>query len=95
MDNKRNLLLLSKFARNLFLGGGILLTLVFIAFAATAVYETVYPPTDMHLPGLFTAVMMLYVAPVGGLLIVIGCLMWVGKFLATRLSKRGRTDIEL
>ena len=62
------------------LGGGLLL-LTAIAFAATAIYERMVPPTDMHLPGLLTAVMILYAAPIGGILLAMA-----HQFSATRLN---------
>jgi len=60
-------------------GGGLLL-LTAVAFAATAIYEWIVPPTDMHLPGLLTAVMMFYIAPVGGILLALAGLMRIGAF---------------
>ena len=64
-------------------GGGLLL-LTAIAFTATAIYEWIVPPADMHLPGLLTAAMILYVAPIGGILLVLGGMMWIGVSFANR-----------
>ena len=64
-------------------GGGLVLVTM-IAFMVTAIYERIVPPTDMHLLGLWTTVMMFYVAPVGGIMIVLGGLMWIGVALAQR-----------
>ena len=94
MNTKRKYYSLQKTARVSFLGGGALVLLTLIAFLATAIYETIVPPTDMHLPGLLTAVMMLYVAPVGGILLVLGGLTWIGISLVDRNSGRQRTDTE-
>jgi hypothetical protein len=65
------------------LGGGLLL-LTAIAFAATAVYEWIVPPTDLHLPGLLTAAMMFYAAPIGVILLALGGLMRIGTSFAHR-----------
>ena len=53
-----------------------------IAFAATAVYEWIVPPTDMHLPGLLTAALILYAAPIGSILLVVGGLIKIGVSFA-------------
>jgi len=92
MDKNDRLPFLRKTARVFCLGGGALVALTLVAFVATAIYETLVPPTDMHLPGLLTAAMMLYVAPIGGVLLVLGGLMWIGIVFAGRRSKRERTD---
>ena len=65
------------------LGGGLLL-LTAIAFAATAIYEKIVPPTDMHLPGLLTAVMMIYAIPIGVILLALAGLMRIGASIAHR-----------
>jgi len=78
MNQQRRLSPVRKAARVSFLGGAALILLTVIAFIATAIYEWMVPPTDMHLPGLVTAVMMLYVAPIGGVALLFGGLMWVG-----------------
>lgn len=67
-------------AKVLLLTGGALVLLTLIAFFATAIYETIVPPTDMHLAGLLTAVMLFYVAPFGGVLLVLGGLVWGGSW---------------
>lgn len=72
------------------LGGGLLI-LTAIAFASTAIYEWIVPPTDMHLPGLLTALMMLYAAPIGGLLLALAGLMRIGTSIAHR--RRTANDI--
>jgi hypothetical protein len=71
-------------------GGLILLTLV--AFVSAAIYEWIVPPTDMHLPGLLTAVMMFCVAPVGAILLALGGLMRLGLFLAYRRTSTENTS---
>jgi hypothetical protein len=92
MNTKRKFYPLQKTARIAFLVGSTLVLLTLIAFLATALYEAIVPATDMHLPGLLTAVMMLYVAPVGGILLVLGGLTWIGISLVNRSSGRQRTD---
>ena len=90
MNTKRTFYSLQKIGRISCIGGGLLVLLTIIAFVATAIYETIVPPTDMHLPGLLTAAMMRYVAPVGGILLVSGGLTWIGMFLVGRSSGRQR-----
>ena len=90
MNQQRRLLPVRKAARVSFLGGAALILLTVIAFIATAIYESMVPPTDMHLPGLVTAVMMLYVVPIGAVALLFGGLMWVGGSLVERRSKRKR-----
>ena len=68
-------------------GGGVLL-LTAIAFAATAIYEWIVPPTDMHLSGLLTAVIMFYVAPFGGVLLALAGLMRIGGLYRESRKKR-------
>ena len=71
--------------------GGGLIFLTVIAFVATAIYEWIVPPTDMHLPGLLTAAMMFYVAPIGGIMLTLGGLMWVGLSFAHRKRSKENT----
>ncbi len=85
MNEKRKLLFLRKTARVLCLGGGALVLLTLIAFIATCIYEWFVPPTDMHLPGLLTAIMMFYVAPIGGVALLLGALM---RTMASLLKHR-------
>lgn len=94
MSTKRTFNSLQTVARISCLGGGALVLLTMIAFVATAIYETVVPPTDMHLPGLVTAAMMFYVAPVGGILLVLGGLMWIGVSFVDRSSGRQHTGTD-
>ena len=94
MNKKRKLYFLQTIARVSCIGGGALVLLPIIAFLATAIYETMVPPTDMHLPGLLTAAMLLYVAPVGGTLLVLGVLLWIGRSFVDRRSGRQRTNSE-
>lgn len=94
MNKKRKCCSLQKIARVSCIGGGALVLLTIIAFLATAIYETIVPPTDMHLPGLLTAAMMLYVAPIGGILLVFGGLMWIGISYGNRRSGRRCLDLE-
>ena len=83
MASNRKSFLLKAPARLCCLGGGLVLLTV-IAFVATAIYEWIVPPTDMHLPGLLTAAMLLYVAPIGGIIFIIGGTMWIGVSFASR-----------
>jgi len=94
MNKKRKCCSYQKIARATCIGGGALVLLTIIAFFATAIFETIVPPTDMHLPGLLTAAMMLYVAPVGGILLVLGGLVWIGSSFVGRRSRRQPTDSE-
>lgn len=94
MNKKRKCCSSKKIARVLCMAGGALVLLTIIAALATAIYETIVPPTDMHLPGLLTAAMMLYVAPVGGILLVLGGLMWIGISYGNRRSGGQRMDSE-
>jgi hypothetical protein len=94
MNKKRKCSTLQKVARVSCIGGGALVLLTVIAFLTTAIYETIVPPTDTHLPGLLTAAMMLYVLPVGGILLVSGGLMWIGSSFVGRRSRRQPTDSE-
>ena len=55
------------------------LGIVGLAFVVAAVYEQIKSPTDMHLPGLVSAMLLLYLAPIGGLLIILaGLLLLLG-----------------
>ncbi len=69
------LIMVSKVGKFLLLAGSSCVLLTAIAFVATAVYESIVPPTDMHLPGLLTACLMVYLAPVGGIAIIVGGLL--------------------
>lgn len=53
-------------------GAAVCLVLPVLAWWGTALYEALVPPTDMHLPGLLTAALVLYLAPVGVVLLVLG-----------------------
>jgi hypothetical protein len=71
-------------ARRLLWGALVCLLLPALAWLGTGLYEKLVPPTDMHLPGLLTAVLVLYVAPVGVVLLVLGLTAagwawWVGR----------------
>ena len=70
--------------RILFYTGCTILLVTVAVSVGTALYEWIIPPTDMHLLGLLTAVMIFYVAPLGAILFVIGGLTWLFVFLATR-----------
>jgi hypothetical protein len=85
MNEKRKLTSLRKTAHVSCLGGGALILLTLVAFFGCAIYEWIVPPTDMHLPGLLTAVMMFYVAPIGGVALLLGGLM---RMLASLLEHR-------
>ena len=75
---------LRRVARRLLWGALACLALPALALLGTALYEGLVPPTDMHLPGLLTAVLVLYVAPVGVVLLILGLLAggsawWLGR----------------
>ncbi len=74
-----------KTAGKLVIAGCIILFLTVISYTGTAIYEWFFPPTDMHPAGLFTAVMMLYGAPIGIFLLGFGGLVWLIGFFADRL----------
>jgi hypothetical protein len=63
---------LRRVARRLLWGALACLVLPALALLGTALYEELVPPTDMHLPGLLSVVLVLYVAPVGVVLLVLG-----------------------
>ena len=73
--------MLSKLRAVLFWGGIGCLLITMIAFVGTAIYEWIIPPTDMHLPGLITAVLMFYVAPSGVVLLVLRGLLRITSLL--------------
>jgi hypothetical protein len=65
-------------------GALLCLVLPILALLGTALYERLVPPTDMHLPGLLTAMLILYVAPLGLVLLVLGLAAggwawWIGR----------------
>lgn len=84
MSANQKRILWKKIARMSCFAGCALVMITQLAFLATALYETVVPPTDMHLPGLLTAVMMLYVSPLGVVLFVVGGLVWVRLYFLDR-----------
>lgn len=59
-------------ARRLLWGALICLLLPTLAWLGTALYEQIVPPTDSHLAGILTVALVLYVAPVGSVLLVLG-----------------------
>ena len=59
-------------ARWLLWGALICLVLPALAWLGTALYETLAPPTDGHLWGILAVALVLYVAPVGVVLLVLG-----------------------
>ncbi len=65
------------------LGGGLLLSTA-IALAVAAIYEWIVSPSDMHLPGLVSATMIFYAAPIGVILLALGGLMRIGTSFAYR-----------
>lgn len=56
--------------------GALLLT--GIALATTALFEQIVKPTDMHLAGLLSAVLMIYLLPLGALTLAVAGLMKLG-----------------
>lgn len=63
---------LCRVARRLLWGALICLVLPALAWLGTALWERLVPPTDMHLPGLLTALLVLYLAPAGLVLLLLG-----------------------
>jgi len=86
-------------ARRLLWGAVVCLLLPGLAWLGTALYEELVPPTEGHLPGLLTVLLVLYLAPVGVVLLVLGLLAggwtwWQGRRLRAvrgRLSSPGST----
>ena len=66
-----------------FTGGGIFFLTVIMSLT-TAIYEWMFPPTDMYLLGLLTTAMMFYAAPIGVILLILGCMIRVGHALNNR-----------
>ncbi|WDE96340.1 hypothetical protein PQO03_11530 [Lentisphaera profundi] len=50
--------------------GFALMILVITTFLITVIYEWLVPPTDMHILGLLTAILLLYVAPIASILLL-------------------------
>lgn len=75
---------LRRTARGLLWGGLICLALPALALLSTYLYGRVVPPTDMHLPGLLSALLLLYVTPVGLVLLLLALaagawVRWLGR----------------
>ncbi len=73
-------------ARRLLWGAAVCLVLPALAWLGTALYEGLVPPADGHVPGLLAAILVLYVAPVGVVLLVLGLAAggwawWLGRRL--------------
>jgi hypothetical protein len=83
MTTQENSTLRSVTAWLFWLGGG-LLVLTGIAFQATAIYEKIVQPTDMHLPGLLTAAMVYYAIPLATILLASAGLMRIGAVIVRR-----------
>lgn len=93
MSAKQKRILCRKMARIACFTGCALVMITQLTFLATVLYGKIIPPTDMHLPGLLTAVMMLYLAPLGSVLFVVGGLLWMSiYFLDRQVPKELRTD---
>ncbi len=43
-----------------------------IIFIVNCIYEVIFPPRDMYFFGLVTTIMIFYVAPVGGIVLLVG-----------------------
>lgn len=63
---------LRSLARRLLWGALICLVLPALAWLGTALYETISPPGDGHVWGILAVALVLYVAPVGAVLLVLG-----------------------
>ena len=63
---------LRRVARRMLWGALVCLGLPILALLGTVLYETLVSPTDAHLWGLLAAALLLYVAPVGAVLLVLG-----------------------
>jgi hypothetical protein len=71
--------ILSKIGKVLLLGGGACILVTVMVSIATAIYELMVVPTDMHLLGLLTTLLMFAVAPIGGVALTLGVLL---RFIA-------------
>jgi hypothetical protein len=58
-------------ARSLAWGALVCLVLPALAWLGTTLWQRLAAPAEMHLPGLLTALLVLYVAPVGLVLLVL------------------------
>ena len=83
-----SLIKVSKVGNVMLLVGAACLCVVVLAFVATAVYELIKPPTDMHLPGLISAMLMFYLAPVGGILLILGGVLRFGALIILRRNAK-------
>ncbi len=82
--SREDLTRLRRVARRLVWGAVICSALPILAWLGAALYEELVPPTDGHLPGLLTAALVLYLAPVGLVLLILGLLAsvlawWLGR----------------
>ena len=86
-------------ARRLVWGAVVCIALPILAWLAAALYENSVAPTDGYLPGLLTAALVLYLAPVGLVLLVLGSLAsvlawWLGRDRASLdASTQGASDL--
>ncbi len=82
---------LRRTVRRLLWGGVVCLILPALVWLGTALYEQLVPPAEGHLPGLLTVVLVLYVAPVGVVLLILGLVAggwawWLGRERARETS---------
>lgn len=85
---------MKKTGRVLFSVGGAFVLIAWVAVGAATLYDRFVPGTDMSVPGFLAAVMFGRLAPLGGVLLVIGGLLWIGASFAGRPSNREPTARE-
>ena len=68
--------------------GKALIILVISSFIITAIYEWLIPPTDMHLLGLLTTILLFYVAPIAFILLLLAGLGKIYLSIINRNEKK-------
>jgi len=72
--------------------GGALVLFALIAVVAATIYDRTVTGDDPTLPGFLAAVMLGRLAPLGGILLVAGGLIWIGASFAGRRSNEDHTE---
>ena len=72
--------------------GGALVLFALVAVVAATIYDRIVPGTDMSVPGFLAGVMLGRLAPLGGVLLVVGGLIWIGASFAGRRSNEDHTE---
>ncbi len=82
---------MKKTGRVLCIVGGALVLFALLAVVAATIYDRTVPGDDPTLPGFLAAVMLGRLAPLGGVLLVGGGLIWIGASFAGRRSTEDHT----